>query len=150
MNAISSNTEPDAGCGFPRGKRPDITSCSYKKEHCIIWSSAGKYWQIVSMMTSIFNAETFLDFLKMVLKKRKWRKKLVLILDNARYHHATMIKPWLNTNKKWIKVIFLPQYSPDLNNIERVCKMTRRLCTHNRYFSTLDEWEFKVKKQMKE
>ncbi len=34
---------------------------------------------------------------------------------------------------------FLPSYSPDLNPIERVWKLTRRLCTHNRYFSTLDE-----------
>ena len=34
---------------------------------------------------------------------------------------------------------FLPPYSPELNPIERVWKLTRRLSTHNRYFSSLDE-----------
>jgi len=33
---------------------------------------------------------------------------------------------------------FLPPYSPDLNPIERVWKLTRRLCLHNRYFGLLD------------
>jgi hypothetical protein len=134
----------------PEAKDPILLHVPTRKSIALFGAVQANTGQIVSMMTSIFNAETFLEFLKMVLKKRKWEKKLVLILDNARYHHATMIQPWLNRNKKWIKVIFLPQYSPDLNNIERVWKMTRRLCTHNRYFSTMDEWEFKVKKQMKE
>jgi transposase len=34
---------------------------------------------------------------------------------------------------------FLPPYSPDLNPIERVWKLTRRLCTHNRYFPKLGD-----------
>jgi hypothetical protein len=33
---------------------------------------------------------------------------------------------------------FLPPYSPELNPIERVWKLTRRLCLHNRYFAFLD------------
>ena len=34
---------------------------------------------------------------------------------------------------------FLPPYSPDLNPIERVWKLTRRLCLHNVYFPKLDQ-----------
>jgi len=34
---------------------------------------------------------------------------------------------------------YLPPYSPELNPIERVWKLTRRLCVHNRYFPTLEE-----------
>ena len=32
-----------------------------------------------------------------------------------------------------------PPYSPDLNPIERVWKLTRRRGLHNRYFATLEE-----------
>jgi transposase len=32
----------------------------------------------------------------------------------------------------------LPPYSPDLKPIERVWKLTRRLCLHNRYLGFLD------------
>ncbi len=34
---------------------------------------------------------------------------------------------------------YLPPYSPELNPIERVWKLTRRRCLHNRYFATLEE-----------
>jgi transposase len=37
------------------------------------------------------------------------------------------------------KLDFLPPYSPDLNPIERVWKLTRRLCLHNVYFPKLDQ-----------
>jgi transposase len=39
----------------------------------------------------------------------------------------------------WFKLEFLPPYSPDLNPIERVWKLTRRLATHNRYFPAIDD-----------
>jgi transposase len=134
----------------PEEKDPVLLHAPTRKSIALFGAVRANTGQMVSMMTTIFNAETFLKFLKMVLKNRKRGKKLVLILDNARYHHATMIQPWLNRNKKWIKLIFLPPYSPDLNNIERVWKMTRQICTHNRYFSTLDELACVIKKQMKE
>jgi transposase len=41
---------------------------------------------------------------------------------------------------------FLPPYSPDMNPIERVWKLTRRQATHNRYFPTLDEIIIAVEK----
>jgi transposase len=37
-----------------------------------------------------------------------------------------------------LRLDFLPAYSPELNSVERVWKLTRTLCTHNRYFDTLD------------
>ena len=134
----------------PEEKDPILLHAPTRKSIALFGAVQANTGQLVSLMTPIFNAETFLEFMKMVLKKRKRGKRLVMILDNARYHHATMIQPWLNRNKKWIKLLFLPPYSPDLNHIERVWKLTRRICTHNRYFSTLDELKFKVKKQMKE
>jgi len=111
-----------------------------------VYASTGK---MVSMTTGVFNAETFLMFLKRILKTRRKGRKIILIVDNARYHHAIMIKPWLNKNKNKIQLLFLPAYSPNLNHIERVWKMARRICTHNRYFATLGEVIDCVGKQMK-
>ena len=63
---------------------------------------------------------------------------MVVVVDNARWHHARLLKPWLKEHKKTMRLDFLPPYSPELNSIERVWKLTRRLCTHNRYFPTLE------------
>jgi len=62
-----------------------------------------------------------------------------VILDNSRYHHALLLQPWLESHSEEIQLDFLPPYSPELNPIERVWKLTRRLCTHNRYFPSIDD-----------
>jgi transposase len=43
---------------------------------------------------------------------------------------------------------FLPPYSPELNSIERVWKLLRRLCLHNQYFETLDDLVYSVSHQV--
>jgi hypothetical protein len=52
---------------------------------------------------------------------------------------VTLLSPWLLENFDKIQLDFLPPYIPELNPIERVWKLTRRLCTHNRYFEALEE-----------
>jgi len=61
------------------------------------------------------------------------------MLDNVRYHHAKLLKPFLEKNSKKLELIFLPAYSPDLNPIERVWWYMRKKISHNRYIKTLDE-----------
>ena len=87
-----------------------------------------------------FNAETFFAFVKMLrrLSVRSGRR-VVVITDNARYHHARLHKPWREKHADRFVLDYLPPYSPELNPIERVWKLTRRQCLHNRYFSLLDE-----------
>ena len=80
---------------------------------------------------------TFQSFLEKVIFHQLSDRRLVVILDNAKYHHANFLKPFLRCHRKQLKLEFLPAYSPELNPIERVWKLTRRLCTHNRYFSRL-------------
>ena len=65
--------------------------------------------------------------------------EMVLVLDNCRWHHAKALSPWLEIKQGQLRLEFLPPYSPELNPIQRVWKLARRLCTHNRYFATLEE-----------
>jgi transposase len=95
--------------------------------------------QLVRMMCKVFNAETFQCFLRRLLRHRSHRRRMILVLDNARYHHAVLLRPFLLQHTAHLRLLFLPPYSPQLASIERVWKLTRRLATHNRYFATLDE-----------
>lgn len=99
--------------------------------------------------TERFGAQTFFDFLRQFSRaNRATRRRMVLILDNASYHHARLHRPWRETHAQRISLEFLPAYSPELNPIERVWKFTRRRCLHNHYFPQLErvvetvEWEF--------
>lgn len=73
------------------------------------------------------NAETFLAFLKQ-LKQSACRsgRRVVVLLDNARYHHGTLYKDWRALHCKQFQLDYLPPYSPELDPIERVWKLTRR------------------------
>ena len=90
--------------------------------------------------TGKFNGETFLAFMQN-LRRTSIRsgRRVVVITDNAKYHHALLHKPWRDRNAKDFALDFLPPYSPELNPIERVWKLTRRRCLHNQYFTHLDQ-----------
>lgn len=60
-----------------------------------------------------------------------WRTSLskptVLVLDNARIHHSTLVKDCLaDWETQHLYVFFLPAYSPHLNRIERLWLMTKQ------------------------
>ena len=95
--------------------------------------------RLVTQFEKKFDAMTFQSFLSKLLKHGAKDRRLVVILDNARYHHANLLKPFLGKHRKKLRLEFLPPYSPELNPIERVWKLTRRLCTHNEYFPSLSD-----------
>lgn len=87
-----------------------------------------------------FNAMTFFSFLKHLrLVSSHSRRRVVVIIDNARYHHAALHKDYRSPNQDKFSLEFLPPYSPELNPIERLWKLMRRLATHNQYFQALTD-----------
>jgi len=94
--------------------------------------------QMVAHFNPVFEAQSFLAFLKTLLRRRAWGKRMMIIPDNATYHHAADLDNWLWEHRGVLELLFLPPYSPELNPIERVWKLLRRLCTHNEYFPELE------------
>ncbi|MCP5039292.1 MAG: IS630 family transposase, partial [Rhodobacteraceae bacterium] len=68
--------------------------------------------------------------LERVYRKKRW---IHVFLDNARYHHARMLRPWLERAECRIKLHFLPAYAPHLNPIERLWGVMHEHITHNRH-----------------
>ena len=93
------------------------------------WPEAGK-----------FNALTCWEFLKeLCATSTRTARPVVMITDNARYHHARLHRDGREQEAERFRLDFLPPYSPELNPTERVGKLTRRLCVHNRYFASLED-----------
>lgn len=95
-----------------------------------------------------FNAVTFHEFMKQILATcTAPDRRAIAIIDNAKYHHAKLHAEWRAKHESRFALDFLPPYSPDLNPIERVWKLTRRNCLHNRYFHDLKAIETAVEEQ---
>jgi len=65
------------------------------------------------------------------LKHEMRTDKLLLICDNARFHKAKWLQEWLKTQVDWLRLEFLPAYSPDFNPIERLWRWIKQEYTHN-------------------
>lgn len=95
--------------------------------------------QLIIHSEENFDAGSFRRFLETILQNTRTDKKILLVLDNARYHHANKLKEYIESIKERLELFFLPAYSPDINAIEMLWKKTRRNVTHNRYFSSLKD-----------
>lgn len=95
---------------------------------------------VMSRPEGMFDASTCWEFFQKLERiSRDPERKAVVIIDNARYHHANLHAAWRHQVADHFRLHFLPPYSPELNPIERVWKLIRRSCLHNRYFPTLND-----------
>lgn len=67
---------------------------------------------------------------------RRCRKPVTIVLDNASYHRAKVVRELAET--LGIELLFLPPYSPNLNLIERVWKLVKKLALNARTLPDFD------------
>ena len=70
------------------------------------------------------------------LKRRLGTDKILLICDNASFHKAKDFTAWAANHSSWLRLEFLPPYSPDFNPIERLWRWIKTEYTHNRCWSS--------------
>ncbi len=118
----------------PRGKQPRVLSPSVRDKVGFFGALDLKTGRLLTREAPTFSAETFGDFVRYLLQSTQG--KIYLILDNARWHKARALRELFYVNRNRIVRIYLPPYSPELNPVERVWRITRRQVTHNRYFQS--------------
>jgi transposase len=123
----------------PRDQRPGAAPRANPQSVACFGAVSVQTGKFVPSLCSKFDARTFAAFLKKLLRHRSPRTRMVVVLDNARYHHAVLLAPLRRQYRRDLTLVFLPPYSPHLAPIERVWKLARRVATHNRYFTTLAE-----------
>jgi len=68
--------------------------------------------------------------------KRRCRKPVTVVLDNASYHRAKVVRQC--AEELDVELLFLPPYSPNLNLIERVWKLVKKLALTARTLNDFD------------
>jgi len=103
------------GRGYsPRGKTPEVR-LSAKRVGINMISSISNQGKVRFMVyRKSMNAQVLIKFLGRLIKSNNGRK-IILILDNLRVHHAYKVQEWLEGKEDQIEMFFLPSYSPELN-----------------------------------
>ena len=126
----------------PKGQTPVITLSQSKRERVNMISSITNQGKVRFMIyEETFTAQVFMRFMKQLIKGSK--KKVFLILDNLRVHHAKMLQAWLKDKKEEIELFFLPSYSPELNPDEYLnCDLKAKISADK---PTREKGDMKVK-----
>lgn len=101
----------------------------------------------VAMLSDRSKAEDFIRFLNAVRIENPARP-ILLIVDNARIHHAKAVKPVCSDLDVWL--VYLPPYSPDLNPIEFAWKDGKKSLAMQRFESIMETAEQTMESIMSE
>ena len=97
----------------PRGKTP-VVRVNSKRENVGLISTVTNQGKVRWMvLNGALDSDQLIAFMKRLVKDAK--RKVFLILDNLRVHHAKLVKAWLAKHQDEIEVFYLPSYSPELN-----------------------------------
>ena len=125
---------------FPKNEKTAIKTTSSRKRFNLQGAINLDGLKFISVQGEKINAKTTLQLLKKIEKAYPLACLLHVILDNAHYHHAKLLQPWLNRPGCRIKLHFLPPYAPHLNSIERLWGLMHEWVTHNRHYDTYEEF----------
>jgi putative transposase len=134
---------------FPKGKQRIVPTYG---RHCgvkLIGALDYEHGEVFCIHAEKYDAEVFLLFLTKILEKCP-DERIVLILDNAKIHHAKLIQPFLDKNKNVLELVFLPPYSPKLNMIEELWGWLKGDCVYNVFFKSVEEIAQAVRDFIKE
>lgn len=96
-----------------KGKTPTIR-LNAKRESINMISAITNQGKVrFSFFDGTMNADILIEFMERLITDAK--RKVILVLDNLRVHHAKVVKAWLANRREEIEVYYLPAYSPELN-----------------------------------
>ena len=145
----------------PRGSRPKVCSAPCRKSVAYSGYVLPGTGELIVDKPSWFNYETVIASLRNLISEigPGEGQRIYLVLDNAPWHKKAARLVQTEAREEYADIrermtlVFLPPYSPDLNPIEQVWRVTRREVTHNVYFpdvetlgEALDEYFAKLRK----
>ena len=93
---------------------------------------------VVSVRPELVNAESTIEFLKLLKSAYPLAVRLHVVLDQSGYHRSELVKAFAQAEN--IELHYLPLYSPNLNPIERLWKVMNEQIRNNQFFKSAKEF----------
>lgn len=113
----------------PKGEKPILEHPAKKFRINMISAITNTGKSMFALYDEAINTDRFIDFLQKAIDSSE--KKIYMILDNLRVHHAKIVKAWIEEHKNHIELFYLPAYSPDLNPDEYLNQDYKRSANKN-------------------
>ena len=97
--------------------------------------------ETVTHFSETINAEETVHLFDKIQATYPSKRKIYLVVDNARYYKNKLIKAYLRKRSCRMKLLFLPPYSPNLNFIERLWHFMKKYIIGTKRRQTFQEFE---------
>jgi transposase len=134
---------------FLRGKQRIIRTTGKHRGVKLLATVDYTTGKIVWQEDEQYTAVTFLSFLEKVVDQYPVGK-IVIVLDNARIHHAKLLQPFLSEMNGRLELVFLPAYSPQFNLVEGLWKWLKSDVINNVFYHTVADIRNNVQQFMDE
>ena len=108
----------------PQGKTPVVRRPGRRSTTSMISSVTNRGRLRFMVYEGALNADLFLAFLKRLIKGAE--RKIFLIVDHLRVHHAKPVQTWVAAHGDRIELVFLPPYAPEHNPDELLNQDVKR------------------------
>jgi transposase len=128
---------PLRSCWMKRGQQKEIPAFTGKRDYLHVigaynWASA----QMTHLTVERKNSDTFIAFLEQLAVTYP-TQSLILVMDNASYHHSASVQALLSLLEHRVSVFWLPPYCPELNLIERFWLHLKQTVAANKLYPTI-------------
>jgi transposase len=143
MDGVHPQHNSVASCGWiKKGQTKQLKTNNGRKRMNINGLLNLETKQVLHIEDERINSQTMIASLTQVLDKQK-KGFIHIVLDNARYYHAHIVRDFLALNPR-IKLHFLPPYSPNLNIIERLWHILKKNVVYNKFYLKFQDFNKEV------
>ena len=126
-------------CWMKRGEQKEIGTPGKQRWVHLFGAYNWRTDEVITMVAKKKNSASFCDFIEHLMRVSQGEQPMVIVLDNASYHHSVASEAMLAYFEDRSLTFWLPPYCSNLNPIERFWRFLKERACSNHLFRTIDE-----------
>ena len=131
---------PILKCWMKKGQQKRLPMATGKRQSQVLagvlnWRTE----EVICREVATCNSEAMITFFEWLFTEVYPTETIVLVMDNASWHHSYAVQAALSLFEERVLVLWLPPYSPDMNPIERFWKHLKATACANFLYSSIEQ-----------
>jgi transposase len=100
---------------------------------------------VITREASLITGAEMVAFFTQIEAAYPTARRITLVVDNATYNRAAVVREWLARPGCRVRVVYLPPYAPNLNLIERLWWFFKKKTLWNTHYPTFAEFQAAIR-----
>jgi transposase len=101
--------------------------------------------EVITREAALITGAEMVAFFEGIAARYPMARTIALVLDNATYNRAALVREWLGRPGCRVRLVYLPPYAPNLNLIERLWWFFKKKALWNTHYPTLADFRTAIR-----